>query len=450
MQLFSSTSDSSARPSSDGPGTHAAGRQSGWDAWRRSPTAHLALIVSLVMYLAYGFGHDAWSNMALIAIVIFVAGFMPTYARLSNDLTDWANDLFGSVTFGRLARFGGQFAFNLAAMSFLAYGGGLRPEGLATVGGVAGAAAVTTLASQGAQYFGFFLFQRRIGDWYRNILIGLCATMVLTGLGTAGMPILRELFLITGIGFGAVIFGLGVLSDLRAVLYPRGGVGLFLGTFNPFHESHLRLVREALAARELDKVIIHPTVVPWLHQRALQRGEMRIAGFEDGYQVYELTERADPHANYFPTGDRFLLPETRRRLIEMAVAEAGLADRVEVAFMPEVYEREGFFGVIRELRRAHAGQPIHGIHGSDFGGMHARLIMDECGWIYPVSFLRRDDVSATAIRNGADGMTANAVAAALHDMRTGRLGPDMQRPAATDVRADQAATPRGGGRDDAD
>ncbi len=430
MQLFSSASGSAAHPSGGTPAARAIGRQSGWDAWRRSPTARLALIVSLVMYLAYGFGHDAWDNAALIGMAIFVAGFMPIYARLSNDLTDWANDLLGSVTFGRLARFGGQFAFNLAAMSFLAYGGGLRPEGLATVGGVAGAAAVTTLASQGAQYFGFFLFQRRVGDWYRNILIGLCATMVLTGLGTAGLPVLRELFLITGIGFGIVIFGIGVLSDLRAVLYPKGGVGLFLGTFNPFHESHLRLVREALAERELEKVIIHPTVVPWLHQRALRRGEMRIAGFEDGYQVYELTDRADPHANYFPTGDRFLLPETRRRLIEMAIAEAGLGDRVEVAYMPELYAREGFFGVIRELRRAWPDKPMHGIHGSDFGGMHARLIMDECGWIYPMPFLRRDDVSATVIRGGADGMTANAVAAALHDMRSGRLGPDLQRPPA--------------------
>lgn len=430
MQIFSSASDTSVRPPGGGPNGRIFDRRGAWTVWRRSQTAQLALVVSLVMYLAYGFGHDAWHNMALIGMAIFIAGFMPTYAQLSNDLTDWANNLFGSVTFGRLARFGGQFAFNLAAMSVLAYGGGLRPEGLATVGGVAGAAAVTTLASQGAQYFGFFLFQRRIGDWYRNILIGLCATMVLTGLGTAGMPVLRELFLITGIGFGVVIFGIGVLSDLRAVLHPKGGVGLFLGTFNPFHTSHLRLVRDALADRELEKVIIHPTVVPWLHQRALKRGEMEIAGFEDGYQVYRLTERADPHANYFPTGDRFLLPETRHRLIEMAIAEAGLADRVEVAYMPELYEREGFFGVIRELRRAHPGRPLHGLHGSDFGGMHARLIMDECGWIYPMPFLRRDEVSATAIRNGADGMTANAVAAALHDMRRGRLAPDLSRPPA--------------------
>lgn len=436
MQLFSSAAGSAA---------HVVNRRRRSNGWLRSPTAQLALIVSLVMYLAYGFGHDAWSNGALIGLAIFVAGFMPTYARLSNDLTDWANDRFGSVTFGRIARFGGQFAFNLAALSFLSYGGGLLPEGLATVGGVAGAAAVTTLASQGAQYFGFFLFQRRIGDWYGNILIGLCATMVLTGLGTAGLPVLRELFLITGIGFGAIIFGLGMMSDLRALFYPRRGIGLFLGTFNPFHDSHLRLVREALAKRGLDKVIIHPTVVPWLHQRALKRGEIEITGFEDGYQVYELTDRADPHANYFPTGDRFLLPETRRRLIEMAIAEAGLGDRVEVAYMPDLYARDGFFGVIGEIRRAHPDQPLHGLHGSDFGGMHARLIMDECGWIYPMPFLRRDDVSATAIRNGADGMTANSVAAALHDMRTGRLTPELCRPTA----ADQRENSEGGAHDHA-
>jgi hypothetical protein len=45
--------------------------------------------------------------------------------------------------------------------------------------------------------------------------------------------------------------------------------------------------------------------------------------------------------------------------------------------------------------------------------------MDECGWIYPMPFLRRDKVSATAIRAGASGMTTPAVTAALEGLRAG-------------------------------
>ena len=41
--------------------------------------------------------------------------------------------------------------------------------------------------------------------------------------------------------------------------------------------------------------------------------------------------------------------------------------------------------------------------------MTVRSISDECGWIYPWRILRRDGVSATAIRRGAKDMTSNVV-----------------------------------------
>lgn len=371
------------------------------------------------MYVAYAFAHGAWDNFVLVGLALFIAGFLASFANLSNAVADWANNKTAMITVGRLARFAVQLAFNLVGLGLLYHGGVLLPEGVATVGGVIGAAVLTTLASQGAQYFGVFLFQRRIGDLHQNVLLGISATIALTAFGTAGLPVAREAFLVVGIGFGAVIFGLGLLSDLRAVWHPKGGVGIFLGTFNPFHESHLRLIREAMEQRGLEKVIVHPTVVPWLHERALERGEIRVAGIEDGYAVYETTEKADINADYFPTDSRFLPPETRHHLIELAIEEAGLSDCVEAAFLPEIYGKSGFQGVIREIRRQHPGKALHGIHGSDFGGMHARLIMDECGWIYPVPFLRRDAVSASAIRAGALDMTAAPVASVLRQISDG-------------------------------
>jgi len=52
---------------------------------------------------------------------------------------------------------------------------------------------------------------------------------------------------------------------------------------------------------------------------------------------------------------------------------------------------------------------LHGLHGTDYGGMLVRQIYDECGWIYPWRILRRDNVSATAIRRGEKGMTSGVV-----------------------------------------
>jgi hypothetical protein len=41
--------------------------------------------------------------------------------------------------------------------------------------------------------------------------------------------------------------------------------------------------------------------------------------------------------------------------------------------------------------------------------MWVRGIYDEAGWIYPYPVVRRDKVSATAIRNGATGLTTQTV-----------------------------------------
>ena len=105
----------------------------------------------------------------------------------------------------------------------------------------------------------------------------------------------------------------------------------------------------------------------------------------------------------------FLPPETRKVLIDLAVAEAGMQDRVEVVFFRETYNTKGFPGVIAEIKKAYPGVRLHGLHGTDNGGMYVRQICDECGWIYPWRVLRRDNVSATAIRAGAKGMTAAVV-----------------------------------------
>ena len=105
----------------------------------------------------------------------------------------------------------------------------------------------------------------------------------------------------------------------------------------------------------------------------------------------------------------FLPPQTRKVLIDLAVAEAGLGNRVEVIFLSETYNTRGFQGVIGEIKKQNPGTRLHTLHGTDFGGMLVRNISDECGWIYPWRILRRDNISATAIRRGAKGMTPAVV-----------------------------------------
>ena len=156
-------------------------------------------------------------------------------------------------------------------------------------------------------------------------------------------------------------------------------------------------------------MIIHPTLIPRVYLDAFRKGEIRVARLEQGFQIYEKTEKADVNVDYFPGGRQFLPPETRQVLIELAVAEAGLGDKVEVAFYRDVYNKKGFQGVIAEVKRRHPGVRLHGLHGTDYGGMTVRNIYDECGWIYPWRILRRDSVSATAIRRGAKGMTSAVV-----------------------------------------
>ena len=69
------------------------------------------------------------------------------------------------------------------------------------------------------------------------------STLVLAALGTAGVPGAREAFLVSGFVLGALFFGVGLLSDFRSVAAPKGGIGLFFGTFNPFHNTHLAIMQ---------------------------------------------------------------------------------------------------------------------------------------------------------------------------------------------------------------
>lgn len=382
-----------------------------------SPSVKLGLVVGVLMYACYGMAHHAFANAWLIGLCTFIGVFVPYYSKLSNKLEEKANLRTAKVSLGRMARFFPQLAFNIGIFEIMTRGHIVPNVNLHSLGGVLGISLITTCASQGMQYLAIALSNRELGDKNRNVLIALSLSIVVTALATLGWPWAKAAFVVLGILFGSAFFLIGLASDLRARFFRQGGVAVFFGTFNPMHITHLALIRDAIEKRGLEKVYIHCTNIPKLHTQALEKGEIHISHYEAGMRVYEKTNRADVHVNYFPTGRKFYEYDTRLAMMRSAVAEAGLADVVEVLSLPEAYQRGGFYAVLQHVKKVSPGKSVHGIHGSDLGGMWVRSIYDESGWIYPYPVVRKDKVSATAIRNGVKGLTTHAVERMIESLR---------------------------------
>ena len=369
----------------------------------------MGIFSGFVMYLAYAVSHKAWLNYYLIGIVLFVAFFIPFYSKFSNKIDEKLSFLTARVTPGRIGRFAAQYLFNIGIFFLFVYGNVFKVANISSIGGIFGISFVTTLASQGAQYIALILANREIGNANRNVLIALSLNIIITALSTLGIAYIKSIFVILGIGLGIFVFFAGILSDIRSIIYPRRGIGVFFGTFNPLHKTHIQLMKDLLSKRNLSKIYIHSTVVPKLHREALRKGEITIDHYENGMIVYKKTNKADTHVNYFPTGNKFYEYETRKNIISISIDDAGLNQKVIVLDLPDIYEKNGFYGIISKIKKLNPGKSIHGIHGSDLGGMWVRGIYDESGWIYPFSIKRKNNVSATAIRNGAIGMTSPVI-----------------------------------------
>lgn len=385
----------------------------------RSPSTLFGMVVGLVIYLSYSIENQAYFNPFLISLSAVTGLLVPFYAKMSNHVEEKIQFKTACVSFGRAGRFMMQYIMNLWVFEILISGQVLPATHLEDLGGLLGIALLTTLASQGFQYVALVLANREWVDKNRNVLAAVAFNVVLTSLATLGIPQLRVLFLILGLAAAAFVFGIGLLSDCRSIFFPKRGIGVFFGTFNPFHRTHAEMIRQAIIDRNLSKVFVHPTVIPKLHLESLAKGEIEIDRYEDGMRVYQKTNLADIQVNYFPTGNRFYEYGTRLFMIQAALEDKQLSEHVEVLNLPETYEKRGFYGVLSFLKKAHPRTPIHGIHGSDLGGMWIRNIYDESGWIYPYPVKRLDAVSATAIRNGARGMASPLVEEIIMHLRSG-------------------------------
>ena len=374
----------------------------------RSFYTKLSLIMALVMYFSYAIPTNGFKNGYLIFVSVFVFFFLPYFTKISEKVESFAFLKTGSAFVGKIARFAWQYLFNLFAITMLIRGNIIDANRLARVGGVFGAIVLLSFASQGLQYIMMALANRNIGNMYFNITLALSINMCLGAIASLGYPSVQMFYVIFGIIMGCIGALYSLYTDILGVLPLKGGVGIFCGTFNPVHVTHMKILKNFIEKRQLEKVYLHSTVVPKLHQIFLKEGVISIKEKKDGMRFYERTDKADFHINYFATGNSFYEAENRFAMLRAAVKDVGLEDKVEVLFMPEVYEEKGFYGIIDYVKRVNKGKRIYGLHGSDGGGKMVRSIYDE-KFIIPNVIRRTDNVSATAIRNGAKGMTTPTV-----------------------------------------
>ena len=351
---------------------------------------------------------DEIVSFAILAVgAIFL---IPKYVSIGIKVEDFINLKLATVTPSRIIR----VIFHLPlilGIYFLYHSLGLEIE-------LNQAILILIFASVGLHSVAVTCAYHGIGDRVGNILLSLVISSVLTSCslaysyGWTASWALATAFLIHII--------LGLMSDIRAFLYPKSGVGIYFGTFNPIHKTHLKIIREAIEKRGLHKVYIHCTTVPKLHRTALANNEI-VMKMHEGMRVYTKTELADTSKNYFPTGNKFYEYEIRKELIKAGVTDANLTDSIEVLDLPGIYEKDGFFGVIKYIKKINPkNTPIHGIHGSDTGGIWVRNIFDDSGWIYPYPVIRKDNISATSIREGAVGYTSPTIEAFLTASRAGQ------------------------------
>jgi len=378
--------------------------------------------VALALYLPLALRSGVWLHPLLITLVAVAIWSSPKWAQVINLMEDRLLLYWPYVTAGRIGRLVIQLPINCLLLWTLVSKGLLYGNRRPTPGEIASVALWITLAAQGFQYLGIRLANRGLGHKHRNVLGALAGTALLVALADAeGRLFLVWLALLsTGALLAAAEGLLVVLSDMRSLFRPQGGIALFFGTFNPMHKTHIAIINRALQERGLERVLIHATVIPKLHRQALRKGEIEIVAREAGMRVYGTTQKADPRVSYFPTGNKFFEYETRALLIKLSLADAGLEGKAELISWCDIYEQGGFYGVVREVKRRYPGRRIHGLHGSDTGGMWNRAIYDESGWVYPFAVARKDGVSATAIRNGAAGMMTPTATAVVQELREGQ------------------------------
>lgn len=188
-----------------------------WRLFRFSSSYGLSAFVGVVTYLAYGSLNHAWTNWALFAVAIYMFLSIPLYSKLSNQIEFAITKRTRLETGGRIARYIPQLLVNLALLWVFVEGQVIDPRGLDGIGGFFATAAWITIVSQGGQYLANWLAKKNVGDSDRNVVLAVSISAIVNALAVSGVTWIHPIYIALSLSFGAVIFGVGVVTDTRFI-----------------------------------------------------------------------------------------------------------------------------------------------------------------------------------------------------------------------------------------
>ena len=169
----------------------------------------------MVTYLAYGSLNYAWANWALFAVAVYMFLSIPIYSKLSNQIEFAITKRTNLETGGRIGRYIPQLLVNLALLWVFVEGQVIDPRGLDGIGGFFATAAWITIVSQGGQYLANWLAQKNVGDSDRNVVLAVSISAIVNALAVSGVTWIHPIYIALSLSLGAVIFGVGVVTDTR-------------------------------------------------------------------------------------------------------------------------------------------------------------------------------------------------------------------------------------------
>jgi hypothetical protein len=182
---------------------------------RWSPAYTMSAFVGLLTFGAYGSLNDAWTNPALIGVSIYMFLSIPLYSKFSNRVESVIAQRTKLETCGRLGRYVPQLLINLVLLWVFITGQVIDPAGLAGIGGFFATAAWITIVSQGGQYMANWLARRNLGNADSNVVFAVSFSAIVTALAVSGVMWIQPIYIAASLSFGAVIFGIGLITDTR-------------------------------------------------------------------------------------------------------------------------------------------------------------------------------------------------------------------------------------------
>ena len=187
--------------------------------WIRLNSPHgLGVFVGLITYASYGYLNAAWSNWALVAIAVFMCLSLPLYSRCSNGIEKLGARWSQLETGGRVARYLFQLLDNMLLLWIYLAGGVIDPAALEGIGGFFATAAWITIVSQGGQYLANALARKGVGDPDHNVVWAIAISVTISALAVSGISWIQPFYVAVSVGFGALIFGLGIMTDAKRLL----------------------------------------------------------------------------------------------------------------------------------------------------------------------------------------------------------------------------------------